>query len=86
MLGGLKAGRKEGGNIYWAPYIKLGSVLDVSVRVLHLGLMVAHAEPGSERLRDQPKIGQPLGDQSGLDPGLTQEVREDHPAPLVPLV
>lgn len=51
---GLRAVRFEGweeggGNIYWAPYIKPGPVLDVSVRVLYLGLTVARAEAGSER-------------------------------------
>lgn len=58
----MKAGRREGGSIYWAPYIKPGTVLDGFIHLFYLGLTLAPAETGSERLSDEPKIGQPLGD------------------------
>ena len=41
-----------------------GTALDVFLHFLfYLGLALAHAEPGSERGSDQPKFGQPLGDE-----------------------
>lgn len=58
-----KAGRREGNNTFWALYIMPGTVLDVFIHCLfYLGLTLVHAEPGSDRLSDQPQVGQPLGD------------------------
>lgn len=61
----MKAGSGEQGNIYWAPYIKLGTVIDGFIHLFYVGLAGAPAETGSERLSDEPKIGQPLGDKVG---------------------
>lgn len=44
-----------------------GPVLDVFIHFLcYLGLTLAYAEPGSERLSDQPKAEQPLGGKIGI--------------------